>query len=959
MIENADKWLEEMSSEFIVRTCQLLPESCAFTSNRMHIPMPPPCCLPIWFITYCGSSHEFYIRPVNPCIDDIDILAYRVEELAVVEGSPVLTNDVSRLADTVECYKIEPYFKYPGFVRLRALGTMHYNWKTKKYDFRHTFSLNKYYGIDASEYVVDPFLSAELLDELPSIKRGPAIRCKHLEFETYDHVHSVWCCQWPKEARDWLTRRRDYRWPTTDAISEVVQQGCHVVYALHRSCRHDGRQWRFSFSVAEVILLQSWTKIQQIVYHLLRFFAKRELIQNDCPKEDEVLCTYHLKTLMLWTCEEKPQEWWNSSSVIAICSELLKRLLKWLKSRYCPNYFIPEANLFHNELNPNVYARSERQLNSVCNSVVLCYWFVEKYILPFTLKHLEVEITGTLYPQFIDYIPILCRFQNTRKLLESLDFLFSTGFECRNRLASSIVDSAGLIEPRAFLDYVHSERKMDLLMPCDIPILTIPKSLRCFGYFDATLCSLSVAYELTSGQIAWDSELIADCIQGMSMTPKSTILCQYHIFPIPLKAKRSQFAFLRAQDLMTNFTGSNGRSEAQLLSAMSKELLRESLHCCDSQSNAIAPAALVYLAALYFALSEYQIVIDFCFAALNNQTTGVDIETLNARCLLFIDDVAKIVGISLLYKRFNENTNLNRRRVFLDLRLTFTAFAYHLTVISTERLSKISELNSNLFTSALFLDQLLLVISKRKNCTLNKSSIGFSDVRRCVYRRTDSLKIIGLVPSMRPLNDKETFIEILTEFALESMTSFYIVMCEDFGIQCGIVDCYRALYLYMCRKYDEMMSLCERILQEPDLESDLKEFAFANVLVLPPLDYFFDGDIQSLLGFQTLFYYLSPLYDDSVFTQFFAKFIHATYEQFSETPVHPYHFKCHYFIGRHFLASYLKLRCCIDCNYPFAEEAITEFAAVKSNLPFEHVIRQFILRKRDHHQNHISVFLHH
>src|SRR6218665_1406430 len=61
-------------------------------------------------------------------------------------------------------------------------------------------------------------------------------------------------------------------------------------------------QWRFSFSVAEVILLQSWTQTQQIVYHFLRFFAKRELIQKDCPKEDEVLCTYHLKTLMSKIC---------------------------------------------------------------------------------------------------------------------------------------------------------------------------------------------------------------------------------------------------------------------------------------------------------------------------------------------------------------------------------------------------------------------------------------------------------------------------------------------------------------------------------------------------------------------------------------------------------------------------------------------------------------------------------
>ena len=60
------------------------------------------------------------------------------DELAFVEDFPVLPNDVSGLADTIECYKIEPYLRYPGFVRLRVLGKMNYNWKYKKYEFSHT-----------------------------------------------------------------------------------------------------------------------------------------------------------------------------------------------------------------------------------------------------------------------------------------------------------------------------------------------------------------------------------------------------------------------------------------------------------------------------------------------------------------------------------------------------------------------------------------------------------------------------------------------------------------------------------------------------------------------------------------------------------------------------------------------------------------------------------------------------
>ena len=101
----------------------------------------------------------------------------------------------------------------------------------------------------------------------------------------------------------------------------------------------------------------------------------------------------------------------------------------------------------------------------------------------------------------------------------------------------------------------------------------------------------------------------------------------------------------------------------------------------------------------------------------------------------------------------------------------------------------------------------------------------------------------------------------MVEIALENVAYFYNAIHKDFGIQCNTADCYRALYLYKRRLYNELLNLCEQILLAPDLRSDLGKFSYANVLVLPPLDNFFDGDTQSLLGFRrpTLPFYLSPL----------------------------------------------------------------------------------------------------
>src|SRR6218665_578125 len=101
------------------------------------------------------------------------------------------------------------------------------------------------------------------------------------------------------------------------------------------------------------------------------------------------------------------------------------------------------------------------------------------------------------------------------------------------------------------------------------------------------------------------------------------------------------------------------------------------------------------------------------------------------------------------------------------------------------------------------------------------------------------------------------------------MTSFYDIIDRDFGIHYSTVDCYRASYLYTCRKYPEVVQLCEKNLREPDSQKDFKELAIANVTLLPPLaianvtllpplDIFFNRYIQCSLGLHTLVCYLFP-----------------------------------------------------------------------------------------------------
>ena len=123
-----------------------------------------------------------------------------------------------------------------------------------------------------------------------------------------------------------------------------------MVRVAHRQCRQDEweskHQWRLSFSRAEIVLLNSWTLVQQIVYHMLRVFAKTELLKLKDSDSSESLSNYHIKTLMMWACELKSSTFWTGDiNLIRICMELLHTLSVWLTDTRCKHYFINNCNL--------------------------------------------------------------------------------------------------------------------------------------------------------------------------------------------------------------------------------------------------------------------------------------------------------------------------------------------------------------------------------------------------------------------------------------------------------------------------------------------------------------------------------------------------------------------------------------------------------------------------------------
>jgi len=229
------------------------------------------------------------------------------------------------------------------------------------------------------------------------------------EVLSVDTVVCARCLSWPSQAADWPIRHRNYDWPDSATVDRVASNGCDMVQVAHRQCKQDewtGKcQWRLSFSRAEIVLLNSWMPVQQIVYDMLRFFMKtNRLIDSADNSERFLVSNYHIKTLMLWAAELKPRSWWTESlNLVRICVELLHTLSVCLTDTYCPQYFINNCNLLDNSLRVGMVASKL----TLIDEAYLSTWLVNNYI-------------GKCAQLCSDYIPQLFDYANNITKLENL-----------------------------------------------------------------------------------------------------------------------------------------------------------------------------------------------------------------------------------------------------------------------------------------------------------------------------------------------------------------------------------------------------------------------------------------------------------------------------------------------------------------------------------------------------------
>ncbi|XP_021380101.1 uncharacterized protein LOC110467326 [Mizuhopecten yessoensis] len=186
-----------------------------------------------------------------------------------------------------------------------------------------------------------------------------------------DSVRSFVCDCWPNEANEWVTRTRLYGWPQQALIDKIVDRGCHVVPVGDKCSEDPSLQWRISFATAEKSLIHSFSHIQFMVYALLKYFLKqiKETLKETIG-DDDILCSYFLKTTLFHAIENSSQMFWQDKHLFYCFWFCLNILIAWVRAGFCPNYFIPTNNLFKRK----VHGPSQKKLLDVLNNFYQMKW---------------------------------------------------------------------------------------------------------------------------------------------------------------------------------------------------------------------------------------------------------------------------------------------------------------------------------------------------------------------------------------------------------------------------------------------------------------------------------------------------------------------------------------------------------------------------------------------------------
>lgn len=168
--------------------------------------------------------------------------------------------------------------------------------------------------------------------------------CVTTEDDAIDQLYCFRCKCWPSQARPWISRSRMNHWPSPQLITKIVNYGVLFAPVGCKGSTNEDIEWRMSFSVAEKLLIYSFNHTQLLCYGLMKLVLK-DVIDKSEPLNG-ILCSYFLKTLLFWLCEESEKDMWKPEDILSCFRACIYRLLYCVQYSTLVHYFIPQNNFF-------------------------------------------------------------------------------------------------------------------------------------------------------------------------------------------------------------------------------------------------------------------------------------------------------------------------------------------------------------------------------------------------------------------------------------------------------------------------------------------------------------------------------------------------------------------------------------------------------------------------------------
>ncbi|XP_065945016.1 uncharacterized protein [Magallana gigas] len=211
----------------------------------------------------------------------------------------------------------------------------------------------------------------------------------------YDYAWCFVCDSWPLAASSWINRC--HSWPDPEVINDIVRNGCHFVAIGNQFGPHENEEWRISFSQAEYKLVYSMNHCQFLTYGLLKLFLK-EVINQQSDETSKLLCSYHMKTAIFWAIQQNIQPHWCAQNFLAGFWVCFKLLLKWVYEGICPNFFIPQNNMFLTKVHGSAQNRLFIELYQLYNKGMTCLlesYSIGPWIIYILYNHRSISFIDT------------------------------------------------------------------------------------------------------------------------------------------------------------------------------------------------------------------------------------------------------------------------------------------------------------------------------------------------------------------------------------------------------------------------------------------------------------------------------------------------------------------------------------------------------------------------------------